>query len=282
VTDGSDESSGVNPNSGPRAAITVASLNLLNDLTYWSQRGPLVVAELQRLQPDLVALQEVSLPFNNAEWLAERLQGYTVHLSRKLGGRALIEGLAILSRLPVHDHQALPLIHQERVAQRVTVEHYGSRFIFANAHTSVGALEIARTWQAKRLMAWLPEDTPCILCGDFNTLPSFPSIRMLKKRFASAYVRANGREPAYTIPTPLPSSPTLRSAMRDALVKAGGLMMGKSGGGWQGTVDYIFVDQRIQVVSSVLAFDQPLASDARMYPSDHLGLTARLQLPVAE
>lgn len=256
-------------------AVTVASLNLLNDLTYWSKRGPLVLDELRRLQPDLVALQEVSLPFNNAQWLAEQLDGYTVYLNRKMGGRALIEGLAILSRLPVHDHQALPLIHQERVAQRIEVEHGGVRFIFANAHTSVGALEMARTWQAKRLLAWLPDDVPCILCGDFNTLPGFASIKLLKKRFASAYVVAHGREPAYTIPTPLPSSPTLRNMMRDVLVKAGGLMTGQAGGGWHGTVDYMFVDRRIDVLACELAFDRPAADDERIYPSDHLGLTAQ-------
>jgi mRNA deadenylase 3'-5' endonuclease subunit Ccr4 len=61
-------------------SLIVASLNLLNDLTHWDDRRSLIVAELRRLQPDLIALQEVVLPVNNAQWIADELGGYSAWL----------------------------------------------------------------------------------------------------------------------------------------------------------------------------------------------------------
>ena len=84
--------------------LRVVTLNLLNDLTYWRLRAPMIVDELNALQPDLIALQEVVLPDNTAQWIADQLGGYSLHLMPKTGGRGRREGLAILSRLPVEAH----------------------------------------------------------------------------------------------------------------------------------------------------------------------------------
>ena len=64
-------------------AITVATLNLLRDLDRWDERKGLIVDEFRRLQPDLIALQEVALAIDNAHWLAEQLGGYSVHMQAK-------------------------------------------------------------------------------------------------------------------------------------------------------------------------------------------------------
>ena len=48
--------------------VTVATLNILNDASSWPARR------------QLIALQEVALPANNAQWLADGLGGYTVRL----------------------------------------------------------------------------------------------------------------------------------------------------------------------------------------------------------
>ncbi|HSD83583.1 MAG TPA: hypothetical protein VLG46_06985 [Anaerolineae bacterium] len=46
---------------------------MLNDLTDWQRRAPLLVDELNTRQPDLITLQEVVLPGNAAQWLADRV-----------------------------------------------------------------------------------------------------------------------------------------------------------------------------------------------------------------
>jgi mRNA deadenylase 3'-5' endonuclease subunit Ccr4 len=55
--------------------LTIATLNLLNDLKFWNERAPLIVRNLAELSPDLIAFQEVALPENNAAWLADQLDG---------------------------------------------------------------------------------------------------------------------------------------------------------------------------------------------------------------
>ena len=45
-----------------------------------------------------------------------------------------------------------------------------------------------------------------------------------------------------------------------------------------GTLDYIYVSPEFKISEAGLAFDQPSAENADLYPSDHLGLYAVLEL----
>ena len=262
--------------------LTVATLNILNDVSTWQARGQLIVQELRTLAPDLIALQEVALPANNAQWIADQLSGYTVHLCPKTGSKSEHEALAILSRLPAHDHATLALVHQDRVAQCVTVEHGGQRLTFANVHLYFSLLnDSPRVAQVHRLLAWLPHDAPVILCGDFNALPTRKSIQLMRARFVSAYATAHGHEPEFTFPSPLHRGPGLRHSARSTLLKAIGLAQQRRNAPLRVTVDYIFVDPAIHVQECRIAFHRSDAQNERVYPSDHLGLMAKLELPHA-
>lgn len=261
------------------ASITVATLNLLNDLTQWPDRAPLVVDELRRLQPDLIALQEVALPANNAQWLADQVGGYSIYLSPKAGKHGRREALAILSRLPVESHETLPLGRQGRVAQRVIVRHDQAPWEFVNTHLYWSLFDDAtRLEQVQRLLAWLPSDRPTIVCGDFNAQPHYAAIAAVRRRFDSAHVVANGREPDYTCPTPLHRGPGAHQAARRTALHLGGMLFRRSAEPWRGTLDYIFIDRAVQVRHCRVAFHQPAPHNPRLYPSDHLGLTATLRL----
>jgi endonuclease/exonuclease/phosphatase family metal-dependent hydrolase len=258
------------------AELTVVSLNLLNDLTFWDLRAPLIVAELRRLNPDVIALQEVALPLNNAQWLAEQLGGYTVHLQPKTGARREHEALALLSRLPVTAPDGLELIHQDRVAQRITVRVGDAPLVIANTHLLAWLTDATpRREQVRRLLAWLPRDAPVIVCGDFNALPHFRAIKMMRARFVSAYFAAHGHEPAFTWPTPLDRGKGWRHRARELLLRLGGIALRRTPR-WCGTLDYIFVDRALTVRACERAFTQPARDNPRLYPSDHLGLVARL------
>ncbi len=256
--------------------VTVATLNLLNDLRYWDERAPLIIDELRALQPDLIALQEVALPDNNARWIAEHLDGYQLLTRTKTGRLHTHEGLAILSRLPIDAYDSLLLGDQDRVALRVTVRQAGQPLHFANTHLHWNPVnDRVRTLETRRLIDWLPG--PAVLCGDFNAEPHYRSIMEMRQRFHSAHHVAHGREPDYTCPTPLFRGPGPRHAARRAALRlAGWLALGRNTA-WRGVLDYIFVDQTVEVVNCRVAFHLPAPHDPHLYPSDHLGLFARLR-----
>ena len=81
--------------------MRIVTLNLLRDLTRWDERKQMLLDEFERLQPDVIALQEVALPLNTAEWLAKRLSGYDVHLAPKSGRMGVREALARARRAGV-------------------------------------------------------------------------------------------------------------------------------------------------------------------------------------
>ncbi len=221
--------------------LTVATLNLLNDASTWHARRHLIVPELSALAPDLIALREVALPENNAQWIADQLGGYAVYLCPKTGRKSEHEALAILSRLPVREHATLALVHQDRVAHGVMVEHGGQRLTFANVHLYFSLFnDIPRAAQVRRLLDWLPHDVPVVVCSDFNASPRRGSMQLMRQRFISAHAAAHGHEPAFTFPSPLHRGPGWRHSARSALLKAGGLAQHRRNAPLPVTVDYIF------------------------------------------
>jgi endonuclease/exonuclease/phosphatase family metal-dependent hydrolase len=82
---------------------------------------------------------------------------------------------------------------------------------------------------------------------------------MLEAGFRSAHVEANGAEPAVTWPSGIQAP-------------------GMDADGEPGCLDYIWVRGPITVESCRLEFDRPAVDDPTLYPSDHLGLSARIRL----
>jgi endonuclease/exonuclease/phosphatase family metal-dependent hydrolase len=261
--------------------MRVITFNLLNDATHWEARAPLIVEGLRALQPEVIAFQEVRLPADNAAWIAERLDGYATFLCPKTGPRGLTEGEALLSRLPVEDHAVLAFGRQGRVAHRITVRTSAGPCVIGNAHLFFSAFnDVTRRFQVQRLLGWLPEGMPTVVCGDFNAEPSYSSVGLMRQRFRSAYAVVHGTEPAYTCPTLLDRGPGIRHSVRRAALRLLGWILRPGQPSWQGTLDYIFVSPEVQVRDCTLVLDRPSPSDPRIYPSDHMGLMATLALPM--
>lgn len=262
--------------SHPVSPLRLISLNMLNDRRDWLPRAGLLAQGLSELQPDVVALQEVRWDPSPALWLAERLGDFTAVLCPGTGHRYRREGLAILSRWPVRDHERLVFGRQGRVAQRLIVDRHDTSWLICNVHLHWNPFsDRVRRRQVEHLLAWLPAGQPTVLCGDLNALPQWPSVSALRRRFVWAQDLPNGAEPAPTFPTPLWRGSGLRQRLRRlALWAMGGLLA--DGCPWQGVLDYVFVDPVVRVIDCRTVLDQPAADNPRLFPSDHRGLCADL------
>jgi endonuclease/exonuclease/phosphatase family metal-dependent hydrolase len=260
------------------STLTVVTLNLLRELERWPERRALVVQGLAEQNADLIALQEVALPEDTAQWLADELGGYQVWLCPKTGVRARREAIAILSRLPVEDQATLDLKTQWRVAHYVRVRVAGRPLVFCNGHYFWKPLESEqRVHQVRRLLDWLgalPAEWPVIAVGDFNGTPGSRALQLMRTRFASAHAAQHGREPEWTCPTPLGYAGWAHWVKSYAL----SVLANRRLKLWRGTLDYIFVNAPIRVRACRVILDQPAPHDPTLYPSDHLGLAATLEV----
>ncbi len=250
--------------------LKVATLNLFNRMGEWGHRAPLVIDQLEQLLPDVIGLQEVDMVLDQGMWIArqvnQRLPGvphYRIKHAVNPDTRASFHGIATLTRIGADEHEVLDLMSFERVAQKLVLRVGGQQVTFVNTHLHhPPEAQQERVHQLEWLLAWLDRDTrrlPTVILGDFNAYaePPEPAVTLMKSRFRSAYEAVHGREPEKTWTTPVntyDNSP-------------------------HGTLDYIFVSPEWRVVDAGLAFDTPSPHNPNLFPSDHLGLYAVLELP---
>jgi endonuclease/exonuclease/phosphatase family metal-dependent hydrolase len=244
--------------------LHVATFNILHFAGRWPERLPLILADMAALQPDLLGLQEVIYPMEQ-----DRLVGsagaarYAIHR----GWAARPEyGNSLLVREPLRatDDERLGL-DEGRSALRVRLRLPGGATLLAGVthfhHVPAG--EAIRDTQAAGLVAWLdaaPSSEAQVVVGDFNAQPSEPAYaRMVAAGFRSASVEANGAEPDITWPSGL-QAPAMATDGRP------------------GCIDYVWVRGSVAVESASLTFDRPAADDPTLYPSDHVGIQARLRI----
>jgi beta-glucosidase len=251
------------------ATVKIATLNIFNRMGRWGDRAPLIIDQLEELRPDVLGLQEIDLVLDQGMWISrqinKRLLGephYRVKHATNPDTRASFHAIGTLSRIGFGEHEILDLMTFERVAQRFVFNCGERPFVFVNTHLHFppeGQQE--RVDQLNRLLAWLDRDTrglPTVIAGDFNAyaVPPEPAVTLMKSRFRSAYETAHGREPEKTWTTPVN---TFDPAPH-------------------GTLDYVFVSPEFRVVDAGLCFDRPSPFDGTLYPSDHIGVYAVLEL----
>jgi endonuclease/exonuclease/phosphatase family metal-dependent hydrolase len=244
--------------------LSVATLNLRNLADRWDERLPLLLADMAALQPHLMGLQEVVYPLQQDRLMAAAGPGeYEIH--RGWAGRPEY-GNTILVRRPLWGTGAERLeLGDSRSAARVVVDIPGGATIgFAVTHLHhVPADEAARARQADELARWLaagPATDAAIVVGDFNAEPVEPAYRvMVDAGWRSAFAEANGSEPPVTWPSGLDAP-------------------AKDTDGDPGCLDYIWLRGAVRATAARLVFDRPAADDPTLYPSDHLGLAATVEI----
>lgn len=251
--------------------VTVATINLHNREDRWKERRHLLVEHLIESVPDLVGLQEINVPVRQGTWLCKQLN-FRLTGSDKAPYRIIqkryqhlvngaLEAVGVLSRLPVLYHESVSLGYGGRVALRVHVElpsHQTMDFVSTQFHQVAFERE-ARAEQAMKLMGWLSshKHVPIqVVAGDLNETPDGLAIAYIKQSFRSVYETYIGHEPLATYPTIL-------SATHEPAA----------------CVDYIFVSAAVRSVKKAALFcDKAAREDDTLYPSDHVGILATLEV----
>ena len=270
--------------------LIVVTFNLLHggpwsewtgDDQHLERRFEIVATELERLRPDVVALQEASVGWRRghvAARLAKRLDMHYVHepatervfgvrvfgwlATRLIGFR---EGPAILSRYPIVGSETIDLPrcrkrYDPRVLLSATIRTPGGDMRVYSTHVSRDDCQIARIAEVVRARR---NGLPSVVMGDFNAGDTMePVERMRASGFVDAFRAANPNERGATVWQPI-DAPTAMASRR---------------------VDYIFVlpgrEIGARVPESRVVLDRPLRErdGATLWPSDHHGVLATISL----
>ena len=247
-------------------SLRVSTLNLEQDHKRWDERRCLVVDQLGRLKPDIFSLNEICIPRQTGRWLQRTADdklglNYALVQQSKPNAASQLDAEGILTRFPVVETANLDYRAHDAVAQvaRVRVDEGLLDIYVTHLYASAGK-DPLRRYQVEQLLEWIGsrDDVDArVVCGDFNATLDLPSAGLM----ASAF-RPTQTEP--TAFTPLreadgdPSHPTWERFDR--------------------CIDYIWVSGAVRVLSSGLCFDQPSPDDPTLWPSDHLGVWADLEL----
>jgi endonuclease/exonuclease/phosphatase family metal-dependent hydrolase len=192
--------------------LRIATWNLWWRFGPWEARQPLIAAELDRIDADVVCLQEVWAETDRPNPPAPEVvvdgpgdavrsqaaalaagAGYPHHrMSWRYAHDGLAFGNAILSRWPLAATDAFPLpgldqYEEHRTALRVEVATPAGLVPVATTHLNfLWDQSHVRQAQVEAVCQWLAaaghRDLPTILTGDLNADPSSDEIRMLTGR----------------------------------------------------------------------------------------------------
>jgi endonuclease/exonuclease/phosphatase family metal-dependent hydrolase len=181
-------------------ALEIVTLNIWHDRADWPHRRAMIEAELRRLSPDAIVLQEVlqdaDLP-NQAQALADALGYHAFFVSVDATDHARRYGNAILTREPatLRGFRRLQPDHAYRIAGWVRATAHGRSFNLYAVHLDFEDRSGAtRARQVSDLMAFVHDtrgDAPVVIAGDFNTTADTPEMAPLRERFVDVYAAAH-------------------------------------------------------------------------------------------
>jgi endonuclease/exonuclease/phosphatase family metal-dependent hydrolase len=243
-----------------------ATLNLEQDHKRWDARRELIVEQLGEIRPDVLALNEVCLPRRTAHWLrdaAKERLGIEYHLVQqtRVNGLAEIEGEALLTRFPVVETGNLDFRTRDIVAlvARVLVGATPIDIYVTHLYASRGD-DALRLHQAQQLLGWIDsrgDVAARLVCGDFNATLDLPSASLMASRFRATQ----------TAPTAF-----------TALAGEGGEVSHPSRPRMDRCIDYIWISNALQAADSRVCFNRPDPRDSTLWPSDHAGVWADLEI----
>ncbi len=244
-----------------------ATLNLEQDHKRWDQRRELIAEQLGELKPDVFALNEVCIPRQSARWLQQTARerfgiDYALVQQTRPNGLSQVEGEALLTRFPIIETGNLDFRTRDIVAlvARILVGGRSLDVYVTHLYASSGE-DSLRLFQVQQLLGWIDSRADIdgrIVCGDFNAALDKPSAALMATRFKPSQI-------APTAPTPL--------ADGDGNVTHPGRPRMSQ------CIDYIWMSGAVSAVKSAVCFNRPSPADATLWPSDHAGVWADIDMP---
>ena len=244
----------------------VATLNLEQDHKRWPDRRELIVDQLERLRPDVLALNEVCIPLQTGRFLqqaATRQLGvdYNLVQQSKVNGLSQVDGEGLITKFLVRETANLDYRARDGVAQvvRLEVEGHLVDVYVTHLYQSRGE-DSLRLYQVQQLLSWISSRNDVvarIVCGDFNATLDMPSAKLMAGTF----------QPTQTQPTAF--SP---------LQEVDGSISHPYWERFDRCIDYIWIAGPLQVIESGLCFNTPSQTDDTLWPSDHIGVWADLEI----
>ena len=248
------------------ARIRIVTLNMEQDHKRWASRRELIAAQLIALKPDVLALNEVCVPLQTARWLQgvakERIGfEYALVQQTKVNTQAAIEAEALLTRFPVIETGNLDYQSRDMVAlvARIVVGGEPVDVYVTHLYRSRGE-DALRLYQVQQLLAWMESCKDAgarIVCGDFNATLDQPSAALMATRL----------RPTQTAPTAF-----------TPLADHDGAVSHPYWPRMDRCIDYIWVSDGVEIVASGVCFDKADPDDAALWPSDHAGVWADLEI----
>lgn len=254
------------PRSSPM--LDMVTFNLQHDREDWPRRRKVIVAELQRLQPDAIALQEViekPRVRNQAQWLAAQLGYQYQFVSTDPPGARKRYGNALLTRRPVlarGEHLLQPRTDYRTVAHlRIDIDGRPVNLYATHLHERADAQgQSTRRRQVEDLLQYISAtaaEAPVVIAGDFNALVDAGDLSELRSSYGDSFGSVH-------VNNDLAAVSTLNRHYYSAPSR----------------IDHIFFQQEHLLAREArLLFDQPDAGG--LWASDHYGVWARLQLAPA-
>jgi endonuclease/exonuclease/phosphatase family metal-dependent hydrolase len=246
--------------------LRISTLNVEQDHKCWEARRHLIAGQLKELNPDLLALNELHIPSGTGRWLQQAAaagggEKYALLQQSKAGDESPVQGEGLLTRYPViesvnldyHSHNCVALVARFEIAGRL-LDVYVTHLI------AVRVGESAREEQVSRLLEWIRSRAAAdfsVVCGDFNAVPDQPSIRLMSEVFSSTQ-----------------TEPTAFTPLREP----GGKPTHPEWQRFDRCIDYIWVSRGLRVRAAGLCFDRPAENNPDLWPSDHVGVWADLEV----
>jgi endonuclease/exonuclease/phosphatase family metal-dependent hydrolase len=243
----------------------VATLNLEQDHKRWDARRPLILAEIGRLKPDIQAFNEICVPLQSARGLrasAAEATGidYALVQQTKTNSLSEVEGEALLTRFPLIETGNLDYQGRDMVAlvARLRVGETPIDVYVTHLYKSRGDDSLC-LYQVQQLLTWIDsrERMPAIVCGDFNAVLTTPSAALMASLFRPTQTAATAFTP---------------------LADGDGAVTHPYWPRMDRCIDYVWVSEAIGIAASGVCFNKPSPDDPSLWPSDHVGVWADLEL----
>lgn len=266
------------------ARLRVLTCNIYNTTADWERRRPVLIEEIRRHSPDLVALQETVLTASYDQ--ATDILGDQYEIANSRARLPDSWGAAIASRWPIrHVHELDQAVSPRAepwcttmIAEIEAPPPIGPLLFVNHLQSAHVAQEFEREQQAllaaRRIEQLVAEqDCHVILVGDLNAGPESASVRFMMGRqslsgtsvcYLNAWDRIHPGEAGHTF---TPRSPLVAEAHRDWPYQRLDHILLRFGEGGNPSLD---------IMGCEIAFARPVHG---VWPSDHFGLVADFLAP---